>query len=166
MLEPISESLLGDGGSAGDVAVLGVGENRGLHRLVGLEVACHAGMMPESPTPWPRPRAYGKKRRAEARRDLVSEGATSELHAHVRVQEAAERVVRTHPGVVVAGVVGAARETAVHDEWRVFVGDVVDTEAEVDVAPDRYRGREVDIVVRRHARGLRVEKQRAARRDH
>jgi len=50
----------------------------------------------------------------------------------VRVEEAAERVVRTHPGVVVAGVVGAVREAAVQDERRVFVGDVVDTEADID----------------------------------
>src|SRR2546423_7691908 len=121
MLEPLGESLLGDGGSAGDVAVLGMGENRGQHRLVGLEVACHAGIMPESPAPWPRPgpgrgrERTAKKRRAEARRGLVSQGATSELHAHVRVEEAAERVVRTHPGVVVAGGVWAVRETAVQD---------------------------------------------------
>src|SRR6266404_5454502 len=110
MLKPLGESLLGDGGSTGDVAVLGMG---------GREVACHAGIMPESPAPWPRPgpgrgrERTAKKRRAEARRHLVNEGATSELHAHVRVEEAAERVVRTHPGVVVAGVVGAVRETAV-----------------------------------------------------
>ncbi|HEY0767930.1 MAG TPA: hypothetical protein VGD47_08225 [Steroidobacteraceae bacterium] len=47
MLEPFSQRLLGDGRGAPDVAVLGMRQNRGQHGLVGLKVACHAGMMPE-----------------------------------------------------------------------------------------------------------------------
>ena len=69
MLESIRERLLGDRRGTLDVAVLRMRQNRGQHRLVGLEVACHPSMMPEHglrPTSTAHPAGAPKKRRASS----------------------------------------------------------------------------------------------------
>src|SRR5258708_16470520 len=86
-----------------------------------------------------------------------------ELRAQVRVDVATQRVVVAHPRVVVAVGVRAVRVAAVQDERRVLVGEVVNPEAEVNIAPERYCGRPVEVVVRWDTRRLRIETQRAVR---